>query len=136
MTNGYPPQGWYADPTYPGGARYWNGVSWAEAVSRGGVILDATIDPAQAALPPAPGTQVGAPPPTVEYTLPSDDSKNRSLLGVVVGVLVALFAVPPVVALISNDGSSDESPPGTDGPPATEAPATDAPTTEAPAEGG
>jgi len=35
MTNGYPPQGWYADPTYRGGARYWNGVSRTEVVSRG-----------------------------------------------------------------------------------------------------
>ena len=48
MANGYPPQGWYADLTYPGGARYWNGVGRTEVVSRGGVTIDAPIDPASA----------------------------------------------------------------------------------------
>jgi hypothetical protein len=48
MANGYPPQGWYADLTYPGGARYWNGVGWTEVVSRSGVTIDAPTDPASA----------------------------------------------------------------------------------------
>ena len=131
MTNGYRPQGWYVDRTYPGGTRYWNGVSWTEVVTRGGATLDAPMDPAQATLLPARGTQVSAPPDAVEYSPPNDDSKNRSLLGVVVGVLLAFFVVLIIVAVPSNDDSSDESPPSTDAPAATEAP-----TIETPAEGG
>jgi len=123
MTNGYSPQGWYADPSYPGGARYWNGVSWTEAVSRGGVSFSAPIDPSRATLPPVPGTQVGAPRPTVEYTLPSDDSSSGSTLGVVFGVLVAFFVVLMIFAIAGNDDSSDQSPPATDAQVTTEAPA-------------
>ena len=129
MNNGYSPQGWYADPTSPGGARYWNGVSWTQAVSRGGVTFNAPIDPAQATLAPVPGTQVAAPPPiagrptSVEYALPSDQSSSNSTLGVVLGVLVAFFVVLMIFAIVSNDDSSDQSPPSTDAPPATEAPA-------------
>jgi len=93
--------------------------------------LDAPIDPAQATLPPAPGTQVGAPPPTIEYRLPNDDSNDRATLVVVAGVFVACFVVLMIFAIVSNDGSSDQSPSSTDAPPATEAP-----TTVAPAEGG
>ena len=51
MTNGYRPQGWYADPTYPGGAPYWNGVSWTEVVTRGGATLDVPIAPAATEAP-------------------------------------------------------------------------------------
>ena len=131
MTNGYSPQGWYADPMYAGGARYWNGVSWTETVSRGGITLNAPVDPSQATLPPVPGTQISAPPTTVAYTLPSDDSNDGSTLGVVLGVLIAFFLVLMFFAIISNDDSSDQSPPSTDAPASTEAP-----TTEAPAEGG
>lgn len=123
MTNGYSPQGWYADPTYPGGARYWNGVSWTQAVSRGGVTFNAPIDPTAATQAPVPGTQVAAPPQTVDYTLPSDQSNSNSSLGVILGVLVAFFVVLMIFAIVSNDDSSDQSPPSTDAPAATEAPA-------------
>ena len=132
MNNGYSPQGWYADPTYSGGARYWNGASWTEAVSRGGITLNAPIDPSRATLQPVPGTQVNAPPPTytsrptAEYTLPSHESSSGSILGVVFGVLVAFFVVLMIFAIVSNNGSSDQSPPSTDA----------VVTTEAPAEGG
>jgi hypothetical protein len=131
MTNGYSPQGWYVDPTYPGGSRYWNGASWTAIVARGGITFNAPIDPSRATLPPVAGTQVGAPPstaasrPVAEYTLPDDGSDSGTILGVLLGVLVAFFVVLMIFAIISNESSTEQSPSTPEAPPATEAPPAD-----------
>ena len=31
------PAGWYRDPFGQGDGRYWNGIQWTDAISRGGV---------------------------------------------------------------------------------------------------
>lgn len=126
MSAGFP-SGWYRDPTGQGDARYWNGVSWTESVNRGGVVLNVGIDPSQAQVPPAPGTQVSVPPPpsTVQQ---QSSGPSRSLLGVIFGVGVVFLIVILAYAVISGDSDGDDTP-TPDAPPAEPAP-------EAPAEDG
>jgi hypothetical protein len=127
MSTGFP-SGWYRDPTGQGDARYWNGVSWTESVNRGGVVLNVGIDPSQAQVPPAPGTQVSIPPPpsTVQQ---ESNSSSRSLLGVMIGVGVVFLIGILMYAIISNNSDGDDTPsPGsTPTEPAPEEPAPEAP---------
>ena len=126
MSAGFP-SGWYRDPTGQGEARYWNGTSWTESVNRGGVVLNVGIDPSQAEVPPAPGTQVSVPPPpsTVQQ---EGGGSSRSLLGVLFGVGVVFLIVILAYAILSDDSDGDDTP-TPDAPPAEPAP-------EAPAEEG
>ncbi len=120
------PVGWYQDPTGQGDARYWNGASWTESVNRGGVTTNVAIDPSQAQLAPAPGTQVSIPPPPTQSA--SGGSSSSSSMGLVVGIIVVILIGALIYAFVNND-SSDSPTPGTDTPATSEAPAT----TEAPA---
>jgi len=124
------PPGWYRDPTGQGDARYWNGASWTESVNRGGVILNAAIDPSYALIPPMPGTQVSIPPPPSTVQKKSDSSSN-SWLGVMVGVGVVFLIGILMYAIISNDSDGDDTPPPG---PTPEEPAPEEPAPEAPAE--
>jgi len=126
------PPGWYRDPTGQGDARYWNGASWTESVNRGGVTLNAGIDPSQALVPPVPGTQVSIPPPppTVQN---KSDSSSRSVMGVIFGVGVVFLIGILMYAVISNNSDGDDTP-SPDSTPTEPAPEEPAP--EAPAEGG
>ena len=122
------PPGWYQDPTGQGDARYWNGASWTQSVNRGGVTLNAGIDPSQALVAPVPGTQVSIPPPPPPVQKQSDSS-SRSLLSVIFGVGVVFLIVIVVYAIISNNSDGDDTPsPGST--------PTEEPAPEAPAEGG
>lgn len=125
------PRGWYSDPTGRYLYRYWDGQMWGEQVSNGGAhsgtdpeLLTADIRNT----PPAPGTQApdpatSAPPPSVQVT-----QRSGSSVGTILGVLVAILAIVVlVVVLVSSTGDgTDDTTPGTDAPPATEAPATTA----------
>ena len=124
MTDSSFPPGWYQDPTGQGNARYWNGASWTQSVNRDGATVNVAIDPSQAQMPPVPGTQVSVPPPPARHA----SGSSHSLLGIIFGVIFVLFLVLLTYAIVSNNDSSDDVPPATDGPPATEAPA--APATE------
>ena len=119
--------GWYRDPTGQGDARYWNGASWTESVNRGGIVLNAGIDPSQALVPPVPGTQVSVPPPP--STVQSRDSgSSRSLLSVIFGVGAVFLIVIVMYAIISNNSDGDDTPSPDSTPteePAPEAPAED-----------
>mgnify|MGYP001826675004 CR=1 FL=1 len=136
MTNQESPAGWYSDPTGQGDARYWNGAAWTQSVNRGGVTADVAIDPSQAQIPPAPGTQV-APPPTPAAATPQTvnvPSSKSSPLGIIVGVAAVLLVIVLIVALVSGNDSSDDTPtPGTDAP--AEQPAEEPADEPAPAEG-
>jgi hypothetical protein len=124
VTNGSFPAGWYQDPTGQGDARYWNGASWTEAVDQSGVRVNVSIDPAQAQLPPLPGTEVQLPIP-----MSGTQTSRRSPIGAIVAVLVVVLLVVVIFVIVSNNDSSDDSPtPATDVAPATEAPS--APATE------
>jgi hypothetical protein len=136
MTDSYTtPPGWYVDPTGQGNARYWNGSSWTQTVNRGGVVLNVYIDPNQAQVPPTPGTQVAPPvaPPPRPTASPVSSSHN-SVVGVVLGVVAVLFFVLMMFAIISNDGSNEDTPDVTIVQPEPEQPAPEAttPAVEAP----
>ena len=124
--------GWYRDPTGQGDARYWNGASWTESVNRGGVTLNAGIDPSYALVPPVAGTQVSIPPPPSTVRTQSDTSSN-SWLGVILGVGVVFLIGILMYAIISNDSDGDDTP--SPGSTPTE-PAPEEPAPEAPAEDG
>lgn len=133
MTNQQTPAGWYADPTGQGDARYWNGAAWTQSVNRGGVTANVPIDPSQAQIPPAPGTQVA--PPTAPATSTPEtvnvSSSNSSPLGIIFGALAVLLIIVLIVFLVTNNDSSDDTPtPGTDAPAEEPAP----PEEEAPAD--
>ena len=119
MTTKPSPEGWYADPTFPDAARYWNGVRWTDSVAQGGITFNAPIEPSLATLPPVLGTQVRAPltaprrRSAVENALPDTGSHSTSTVGAVIAVLVAFFLVILTFAIISNNISSDQSPPST-----------------------
>ena len=126
------PPGWYRDPTGQGDARYWNGASWTESVDRGGVIVNAGIDPSHAVTPPVPGTQVSIPPPPSPVQRQSDNS-SPSLLAVMLGVGVVFLIGILMYAIISNDSDGDDTPPPG---PTPEEPAPEEPATDDPADGG
>ncbi len=130
MSAAFPP-GWYQDPTGQGNARYWNGTSWTQSTNVNGATVNIAIDPAQAQVPPIPGTQVSLP------AAPSQDapSSGGSSMAIFIGIAIAIVIGVVIFAFVSN-GSDDEAPtPGsTPAAPATEAPA--APATDAPADGG
>jgi hypothetical protein len=128
--------GWYRDPSGQGDARYWNGQQWTDSVSLGGQTRSAPIDPAQATVPPAPGTEYTTPPPRPaagQNVTVSSGGGGVSVGAVLAGVAALIAAVALVVAL-TRDGDSTDEPaedtPATEAPPETEAPAED----EAPSE--
>ena len=121
--------GWYLDPSGQGDARYWNGTSWTATINRQGTTLNVAIDPAQAGLPPTPGTEVHLPiPVSTNYTLAPKPKRSPAVA--IVGLLVALVVVIVIIIALSNDNSSNDTPPEPDTPPAT------APAEQAPAETG
>ena len=110
MANDTSPQGWYLDPTGQGVSRYWNGVSWTQAVNRGDMILNIAIDPVLAQTPPGPGTQVTAPIMQAPAPQPAAASpSDNSVMGVIFGVLAVFFLILMVVAIVNSD-SADEPP--------------------------
>jgi hypothetical protein len=130
MTNGSVPAGWYRDPTGQGEARYWNGSSWTETVSRGGLPLNVPVDPTLSTQAPAPGTQMAPPMPRPQPTTVVEQSSHSSPIGTIVGVVIALFAFVVILAFIGNATSDDTPTPGSVSVPAEQ------PAEEAPAEGG
>lgn len=122
------PAGWYHDPTGQGDGRYWNGVSWTEAVDRAGTTYNVPIDPSLAQVPPTPGTQIAQPMPQAVPQTVNVSSSKSSPWGAIIGGLVAVIAIIALIVALTNSSSDDTPTPGTD------APAEPAP--EEPAEGG
>ena len=129
------PAGWYQDPTGQGQARYWNGTSWTQSVNLNGNTVNIAIDPAQAEVPPVPGTQVSLPAAPTQTVASSGGSSSGSSMGIFIGIAIAIL-IGVVIFAVASGGSDDETPtPGsTPAAPATDAPA--APATDAPAEDG
>lgn len=132
--------GWYRDPLGQGEARYWDGVRWTDSVSRGGYTVNSPIAPAQATVPPAPGSEyvASAPAPSqpatpnISVSSGGGDNSNGTVVAIVAGIAVIVAIIAIIVAL-SRNGDDDESPTTTGPPATTEAPpATDPPDTEAP----
>ncbi len=128
-------RGWHGDPTAQGDARHWDGTIWTQSVDRDDVTVNVAIDPSQAQIPPAPGTQVSIPPPP--SAAETGGSSKSSPIGIIIGLLfVFVIVIMIVVFAITDNGSSDDdirSPGSTPSAPATEAqekPATDAPAEE------
>lgn len=132
------PAGWYRDPTAQSDGRYWNGTSWTDSVTRGGVTVSVPIDAATAQVPPVPGSALQAPPPATAPP-PQEAPSSRSPVGMILGVLVAIAIAVALFALLNDSDSSDPAPdPGAPAtaPPATDPPATDPPATDPPATDG
>ena len=77
MSAAFPP-GWYQDPTGQGQARYWNGTSWTQSTNVNGETVNIVIDPAQAEVPPVPGTQVSLPAAPTQTVASSGGSSSGS----------------------------------------------------------
>ena len=126
--------GWYRDPSGQGDARYWNGQQWTDSVSVGGQTRSAPMDPAQATVPPAPGTEYTSPPPqpTAGQNVTVSSSRGGGFsVGAVLAAIAVVVAVIALVVALTRDGNSGDGEPTPTDPPATEAP----PETEPPPEG-
>lgn len=128
------PAGWYIDPFGQADGRYWNGLRWTDAVSRGGVTLKLPPDPDQVAIPPIPGSELRAPagPSAGPQGTPPPASPKRSPALAVIGVLVAIAVAVLIVVVLTRDDSGDTPTPATDTPASTGAPVTEPPVTEPP----
>ncbi|ANF30382.1 hypothetical protein A0130_00615 [Leifsonia xyli] len=85
--------GWYADPSGPGGLRYWDGVAWTQHVQ-----------PAQP-VPVAPAPTY--PPQAYPYyapTVPAKNSKATSAFvwGIIsiISIVINPFALPSILAIV------------------------------------
>jgi len=137
------PAGWYIDPFGQADGRYWNGLVWTDAVSRGGVTIKLPPDPDQATIPPIPGSELRTPTPTpmplaqpaTTPPPPPPPAPRSSAAPVIIGLLVAA-AVAAIIFFVVNNDDSDDAPPTTLNTPATGAvttpPATTPPVTEPP----
>lgn len=132
------PAGWYHDPTAQADGRYWDGSSWTDTVSRGGVTVHSPMDPSLSRVPPVPGSElVGhdpTPPETAPPHRPTEPQRSGSPVTVVLGLLVAAaLAIGLVFFFLADDDSSDDPTPSTEAPATTAPPDTEPPaTTSAP----
>ena len=124
------PAGWYRDPFGQGDGRYWNGIQWTDAISRGGVTLNLPPDPTQATIPPVPGTELRAPTPATAAPQPA--APNRSAAPVIIGLVLVVALAVGIFFLLTSDSDDTPTTPTTAGTPATNAPVTQPPVTEAP----
>ena len=104
------PAGWYVDPFGQGDGRYWDGLSWTDAVSRGSVTLKVPPDPAQITIPPVPGSGLRAVAPSpVQQTAPRPQPPKSSAALVIVGLIVVIV-LAAVIFLVVNNDDSDSTP--------------------------
>lgn len=128
------PPGWYNDPTGVGEARYWDGTTWTQSVSTGGVTVNAPIEPDKATVPPIRGTEFRATapppiptpayvPPPIEKTPPPQRSSG-GLIGTILAIGLAIIVVIVLIAVLNNGDDNEPDPPApTEAPAQTDAPA-------------
>ena len=123
------PAGWYHDPFGQGDGRYWNGIQWTDANSRGGVTLNLPPDPTQATIPPVPGTELRAPVPATATPPPAPP--QRSAAPIIIGLLLVVAVAIGLFFLLTNDSGDDTptTPTTTANTPATVTPVTPSVTT-------
>jgi hypothetical protein len=111
--------GWYRDPTGAGDGRYWNGQTWTDQVTRAGITMASPVGAEVAAVPPAPGTEFIAQPPTSAAPSPAPPSRSQGGLGPVATIVVALAVIIAIVALVialTRDSNDDSEAPPTEQP--------------------
>jgi hypothetical protein len=117
---GHPEPGWYADPNGRHEYRYWDGATWSDQVSDGGVVSTdpPTVQDPTVATPTAEGPSAppvvpvgmgGAETPYVPPSAMGDSGEGRKLpVGILALAGLAVAAIVVAIVLIAFGGDDDD----------------------------